>query len=604
MTPTPPRTTRTRRQDAADEAAKYAGQAIDYANKSTAHAAAAVDAANVATKTVNDAVAVAQAARDAELASLDEDKQQGLDEAAELVQTEADDRAEYENKRTQADQTEQAIKDLISQAEQALASNDLAVAATLGRKASIGLLDAKGAWTREAAQFALSGSDADVHAWIDTDRAIAQGEDDRETALYLAEVSVPAIGEAAQTALESDGPATVRNFLTEGVIEAAADDYRVQIARILNDNPGKAVKAAANAALDTNTAKVLQDFFDTTFPNAIREDDAVTCATLLNNGGPYTKAYAEVALAGPTWMRRHFVQLVQHKTAQLDYDSATHVAAIQGAIAAAAKIAYEAQQDAALASADQSATDAQESANTAKAAAETARSAARSANYSANKAIDAARSALNSSYSAQESAVSARQSAIAAGKDAAAAADAASEARSIATQKRKAEAAEKARQATEEAKENQESGTNPADDPTNDQVNPNGTSGGEDEWWNDAGWYADVFNTVSKTTGYGSTGCLVIALYPPASEAALLAAAQLGQYSMVSSTLGTLFTGIEYGFTSSKFGHSVAKTALNLIFFGQGTAIGKLAGGGGVIKTATQLGMGVGSQIIGALTPW
>ncbi|MFE3496376.1 hypothetical protein ACFXOS_25470 [Streptomyces sp. NPDC059175] len=403
-------------KDDVQKSAAAAGQAIDYANKSIVHAAAAVDAANTATK------AVEQAAREAELARLDECKQQGLDEAAELAQIEADERADYENKRAQAEQTGQAIKGLISQAEQALAGNDLALAATLGRKASIGLLDANGAWTREAAQFALSGTDADVHAWIDTDRAIAQGQDDRETAVYYAQVSAPGIAVAAQTALESDADDAARTFLTTGAIEAAADDYRVQVLRILNSNPGSAVKAAAQAALDANTPKALQDFFDTAYRDAIREDDAVATASLINNGGAYTKAHAEVALEGPTWMRRNFIDVVQHKTAQLDYDSATHIAAIRGAIAAAAKIAYKAQEDAALASkaaaearkaadeaaewadkaealadkaagyadearknahdADKSAASAQASADKAKTAAEAARGAARSANYS------------------------------------------------------------------------------------------------------------------------------------------------------------------------------------------------------------------------------
>ncbi|OAR23998.1 hypothetical protein A8W25_16140 [Streptomyces sp. ERV7] len=48
-------------------------------------------------------------------------------------------------------------------------------------------------------------------------------------------------------------------------------------------------------------------------------------------------------------MRRKFVASVQYTTAQLDYDSATHIAAMQGAIAAATKIAHKALEDAARA---------------------------------------------------------------------------------------------------------------------------------------------------------------------------------------------------------------------------------------------------------------
>lgn len=632
--------------DAADEAVKYAGQALDYANKSTAHAAKAVAAANTATKTVEEALAVEQAARDAELASLEEDKQQGLDEAAELARIEADERAEYEDKRAQAEQTEQAVRDLISDAERALAGDDLTLAATLGRKAAVGLLSATGSWTRQAAQFALCGTDADAHAWIDTDRSLAQGQDDRETALYLAQVSAPAIAEAAHTALGSDQPGAARAFLTEGVIEAAATDNRVQVFRVLANSPGRAVKAAAEAAIEANDAKALQDFFEHTYADAIREDDSVATATLLAKGGPYTKAHAEVALAGPTWMRRNFIDVAQYKTAQLDYDSATHVAAIRGAIAAAAKIAHKAQQDAALASkaaaearqaaaeaaqwatkaqasadkaddyadqarknaddADKSAAAAQASANTAKAAAATARGASRSANYSANRAIDAARSALNSAYSAQASASSARQSALAAGKDAQTAAAAASDARRIATEKRQIEAAEAARRAAEQAKKDRENGNNPSDSPTHDKVNKKGSDGdgeGED-WWEDAGWYANAFNNISIATGFISAGLgLGSLLFPPLAPFA----AGFAWVSLATAGLSTVFTGIEYGIFNGKFASSAAGTALALVTFGQSKWIGALSEVGGTVVApvatkVTQFAHDLVSPITGVLS--
>src|SRR5690606_25075398 len=106
--------------------------AIDYANKSTAHAAEAIKAANTATQAVQNAVEVEQAARDAELARLEQDKLQGLDEAKLLSQIEDRERAEYENKRTQEAQTDQALKDLIARAENALwEDGDLALAAAL-----------------------------------------------------------------------------------------------------------------------------------------------------------------------------------------------------------------------------------------------------------------------------------------------------------------------------------------------------------------------------------------------------------------------------------------------------------------------------------------
>jgi hypothetical protein len=254
--------------------------------------------------------------------------------------------------------------------------------------------------------------------------------------------------------------------------------------------------------------------------------------------------------------------------------------------------------------ADKSAAAAQASAKTASAAAATAHGAARSANYSANKAIDAARSALNSSYSAHASASSARQAAIAAGQDAKTAAAAASDARRIATEKRKAEAAEAARQAAEEAKKNRENGSNPADSPTHDQVNPNGSNGGGEDWWSDAGWYASAFNNISIAAGFISAGLGIASLAFP------LLAPAAGVFAYISlgaAGLSTVFTGIEYGFTSGEFASSAGSTALGLLTFGQSKWIGALSEVGGkvvapVATKVTQFAHDLVSPITGVLS--
>ncbi|MFC8213080.1 ALF repeat-containing protein, partial [Streptomyces sp. NPDC057296] len=524
-------------------------------------------------------------------------------------------------------------------------AGDLALAATLGRKAAVGMAASQGPWAREAAQFALAGTDADVHAWIDADRAIAEDQDDRETALHVAEVSSATVGDAVHAALTSDLADAVKSFLTDGLITASAEDSRVGIASILSTKPGPAVTAAANAALDANTPQALRAFFDRDYAEAVRDDDGVATAALLTSGGMYTKAYAEVALEGPTWMRRNFITLVQHKAAQLDHDSATHIAAVRGAIAAAAKIAYKAQEDAQLASkaaaearnaadkakewadkalasakqadtyaaqadqnaddADKSAAAAQASANRAKAAAATARKAGRSANYSANRAIDSARSAMRSSYSAQASANSARQSAIAAGKDAQEAAAAATDARRIVTQKRRAEAAEAARKAAEAARRAKEEGHNPADSPTHDKTNSGGSSGDKDEWWNDAQFYADAFNWISIGSGFLAAGAAFIAPWTgPFAPAVAAAAGVLGWVSLASAGLSTLFTGIEHGFGSSEFAGSLVGTSLGLLTFGQSKWIGATLEGvaSPVAKRVTQLGSDIISPITGTLS--
>ncbi|MEV5944587.1 ALF repeat-containing protein [Streptomyces sp. NPDC051994] len=478
---------------AARWAAQYAGQALDYAKKSTDFANEATKAANTATDAVAQAIEVEKSARQAEWQRLDGQTKQAVEECRLLSQLADQERAERADQRTQAEQHGQVVKDLIAAAEQALKAGDTSQATVLGRQAAIGLLDARGGWSRSAARFALCGADADIHAWIDTDRQLAQQQDDRETVLFLAQISSPAIADAATAALQSNNPDAVVQFLTSGAVNAAATDNSVTISSILATNPGNAVKKAANAELDAGTPQALYDFLSSTFEKARLEDDSVAVSTLLANAGPYTKAHAQAAMEGPAWMRRNLLAGTQYQTAQLDHDSAGHIAAIQASIAAAAKIAHKAQESAARArqaaanarnaakeaqdwatkaaqslakaneyaqqananadAAEKSAKDAQASADTAKQAAAKASIAARSANYSANRAVDAARSATASANAAQNSAVSARVSAAQAGQDAKGAAAAASQAQQIAATKRQAETAAAAAKAAADARQ-------------------------------------------------------------------------------------------------------------------------------------------------------
>ncbi|MFK8910637.1 ALF repeat-containing protein, partial [Streptomyces sp. YS-3] len=490
-------------------------------------------------------------------------------------------------------------------------NDDLAVAATLGRQAATALLDSKGTWTRQAARFALAGSDYDVYSWIDLDRQLAASQDDRETILFIAQVSEPAVAKAAVQALTGGIPAE-GDFNTGGVIKSRAEDNRVNILKILNEKPGKAVTKAANDALNTNTPEALQKFFDEELADAIAEDDAVSTMKVIASGDAYSKAYAEVAMEGPAWMRRRFVESVQHKAAQLDYDSLSHAAAMQATIAAAAKLAQDAQQDAALASqvaavardagteaqhwaqkaldsaaladdyakqarqqasaADKSAADAQASADKAKDAAATAQSASRAANNSANRAIDAARSALASSYSAAASAANAHQAELNAGRDAKTAAAAAAEARQTAADKRAAEVREAARAAAEQAQKDRDANRNPSNTTQNDTVNPKGSQPGQDEWWNDAKWWANTADKVSTAAGLLAAGFGVACVFWPAAPIlGSIAAVCLG-ISVAAAGVSAIATGIEYGFTSGEFAISAGRTALQLVTRGGGKA--------------------------------
>ncbi|HEY9332143.1 MAG TPA: ALF repeat-containing protein, partial [Streptomyces sp.] len=628
---------------AADEAVLNAGKAIDYANKSTAHAAEAVKAANLATQAITDALEVEKNARAAEAQTLEQDKQQAIEEAQQLAAIEQTELSDVREKRLMAERTSQQTKDVIAQAETALYSGDMTLAATLGRQAAIALIDARGAYTRQAAQHALAGSDDDIFAWIDLDRSLAQGQDDRETTLHVATIGAPKVAAAAAAALESNDSLAVGDFLTSGMKRASDEELRVAINKILADeDAGKAVKEAGNDALDSNTTESLNYFFDHAYPLAVQEDDRVRASELIATAGAFTTAYAEVALEGPAWMLRNFITVIQYRTAQLDFDTATHVAAVRGAIAAAAKIAEKAQEDAALASkaaadarnaaaeaqewaqkaldsaakaddyaqqardnataADKSAADAQASATTAKNAAATARSASRSANYSANKAVDSARAALASSAEAQRSAASARASELAANADAKAAAAAYSQAKQIAADKKRAEDIAKAKAAALAAEEQRKNNQNPADNDKNNQVNPNGTADGDaDEWWNDAQFYADAANVVSIGAGFLAAGCALAAfVFPPA----LAAAGFFAGVSAGAGALGTLFTGIEHGFTSGAFFESAVGTGLSLVSFGAYKWVGAAdkALGGGLVKPIVGKITDTGEDLVSGIT--
>ncbi|MGO4463159.1 hypothetical protein AB4039_38690, partial [Streptomyces sp. M-16] len=615
---------------AAEWAAQYAGQAVEYAKKSTEFANEATKAANTATEAVAKAVEVEKAAREAEWQRLDQDTQRAIQEVRLLAQIEQSERAAYAEKRTQAEQAAQATKDLIGQAETALKAGDTGLAAGLGRKAAVAVLGTShGTWTHEAARFALSGADSDIHVWIDTDRNLAQRQDDRETSLYLARTLPADIGYAAARALGSSDPDAVGKFLDGGLVQASAMEARVAVTRALAANPGKAVTKAANAALDAGTPEALYAFLTVTGEAAQREDDTVATAALLSSdkAGPYTRAHAQAAMEGPTWMRRNFIGSVQYKTAQLDYDSASHIAAMQGAIAAAAKIAQKAQEDAARAqqaaavarnaaaeaidwankaqdwaaqaansaqqakanadAADQSAKDAQASADRASQAAATARTAARSANYSANRAFESARSASASANAAQASAASAHASATQAGQDAKTAAEAASQAHQIAADKRQQELVAAAKQAAADAQAAKDAGKSPADTPDNDTVN-----GGDVPWYKDLKWWANATSWISTGLGFASALAGIGGLiFPPAAIVLEPLAFGLGIASMAVSGISTVLTRFAYGWNSSQFWASAGSTALGVLTFGQSQWIGSLSKVGGkvVAPVATKI---------------
>ncbi|MEU6315765.1 hypothetical protein ABZ873_33035, partial [Streptomyces sp. NPDC047014] len=589
-----------------------AGKAIDYAKRSTAYAEAALQAATTAADAVKEARAVEAAARDAESARIAEDTAMGVEEARIRARAETEELARAAGERTQADRTATDIRNLIATATEALRGGDLAAAVAAGRKAAVGLLDSPGTWTSDAAEFALAGEDQDVANWLDSDRLLAERQDDRESVLTIAATAGAEVAEAAHRALASDDPDAARDFLTRGVIEASATQSRVMVFELLNQNPGRNVKAKAEAALAEGSAAALHRFLTVELAEAVKVDDQAEVFALLSSGGPYTKSAAQIVLEGPARMRRSFVLQDKYDIARLDQDHATHVCAIRASIAHAAKVAAKALEDAALAckaaadarkaaaeasqwalkaqghaaeaetaardaktnadAADASASEAAKSAASARQAASKAQVASRSANYSMRQAVSSARRAASFASSAQASASQARAAELRAGRDARAAADAASAARSTAEVKARAEAIAKARQAADAARDHEANGTHPSQTAANDVpwyvergLWPADT--GSDKDWADV---TKHWATVAGTASLISAG--IGFFFPsPATPYLLGAGYVLAGVSVALKGVSAYFKGQAYGWDSSEF-----QTALGLFVLG-GIFLGKSA---------------------------
>ncbi|MGX1403969.1 ALF repeat-containing protein [Streptomyces ambofaciens] len=404
---------------------------------------------------------------------------------------------------------------------------------------------------------------------------------------------------------------------------------------VLNEDPGQAVKAKAEAALADGSALALHRFLNVELAEAVKQDDQVEIFRLLDSGGPYMKSAAEIVLEGSARMRRYFVARDKFYIARLDEDHATHVAAIRATIAHAAKVAAKALEDAALASkaaaearqaaeeasdwaakakdhasdaadaadaakanadaADRSASDAAKSAASASQAATVARGAARTANYSMRQAAASARAAVASAAEAQASAASARASKLQAGADAAAAADAASEAKAIVAAKRKAEAAEKARQAAEKAARDQQNGSNPSQ--TSDQDKPwyydwelwPEDIGSAKQWATVTGHWSTIAGGAGVVLGVGAL------LFPPAAPALLAAAGAVGLVSWGLQGTSALLHGIADNWQGSDFHSALGMFAVGGIFLGKGKLLSKFGGLDDVAEN-------VGAKISGAVS--
>ncbi len=305
--------------------------------------------------------------------------------------------------------------------------------AAKGRKVALRTVKTGGPWSQEAAQPALSGTDAAVVEWLRAGRHKAELDDMRQSVREIAEDSPDeAVRTAATTALKGDAQ-QVQDFFTTGQHEAAVTDNRVRVYQLIATG-GTGVKEAGEKALRDGSPKAVAAFLMTGQYTARQIDERVQATQLLAAGGPEVQAAATFALAGTPESVTAFLQTGRYTADRKDQLAATHAAQMAHLIAGAAQTAATAQQDA------WEATEAAAVANNAAAEADTARKQASSyATQAGRYAADARASAQNAEASATragQSAATARNASQAAARDAGKAAASAGRARVSAEQAR------------------------------------------------------------------------------------------------------------------------------------------------------------------------
>ncbi|MFJ7588308.1 polymorphic toxin-type HINT domain-containing protein [Streptomyces sp. NPDC097617] len=311
--------------------------------------------------------------------------------------------------------------------------------------------------TQAAAGAALTGSDADIRAFLDKGRALAENLDDREAALQVVAEAGAGVRKAAEQALAGT-PEQLDAFLKEGWKKPLEQDQRVEAARI-GEAGGKAVKAEADAALNADIEAVRRFLSEGQYKK--RDSDArVRVAQIETAGGAKVRAAATAALNGSIEDVREFLSFGQHAARAQDQEHASVTELAQQAKDAGdaadreSKAAKEAADRAiALALLAKKETErARDEAAAAKKDAARAAEAARRAAESTRRAAQAAQAAISAARAANAAAQVAAAAASAAARAASGAADAAAKALTHAAAGQRDEAlAARARQAADAA---------------------------------------------------------------------------------------------------------------------------------------------------------
>ncbi|MFJ7280214.1 polymorphic toxin-type HINT domain-containing protein [Kitasatospora sp. NPDC098663] len=269
---------------------------------------------------------------------------------------------------------------------------------------------------RRAAAIALSGSDADVTAFVTSGRAAAAEQDLRAQLEELVAASGPTVREHAKAALAGSA-ADMQTFLDKKLKWAYEGDQRLALIQIMSTG-GSAVKDAANKAMNGSLADVDKFLADGQY-TAREGDDRLKLIQLMSVGGPEVKKAANTAMNGPVEDVRAFLRYGYQTAAAHDQET-LDIAQLADLTKNAADQAGEQAK-----TAKDTAAQALDATNLAKQAAELAASETRAAQADASKATNAAGRAADAaerSAAAAEKASAAAKAANEAGRQAASAA--------------------------------------------------------------------------------------------------------------------------------------------------------------------------------------
>jgi hypothetical protein len=427
---------------AAASAAQHAGSAINAAELATEHANNAYRAAEDALDAAETAQEVYTAARAADAERIQDEHELQLTFARHIGADAA--KVEWEKVRgfrvPMRDYHTPEIDDLIAAA--ADDQTDEAVAVGKAREVARYFATVPGTWTSSAAMSAL-GQDEDplVLEFVRSGLAAAEEQDDRTTLTGLMVTGTPAMQAAGQAALDAGWPEVVA-FLDDPEYPERAGEVRERVNRILADarSAGNVeTEEASNTALRSNDPAALDEFMESTYDTAYAIDVRAAVNTIAGDDsyGTEVRNGAQVALAGTTGMQVDFLEVERHRAAERDYATATHdyiatslmietsriaeravelartaqSAAAEARGAAEAAVGYANQAGVAAGRARTFATEAVGHAQDAAASAERAAQAVRTAAAATQRAQVSARQASISARWARASAVSAAQDA-------------------------------------------------------------------------------------------------------------------------------------------------------------------------------------------------